>query len=249
MTLRAAVHAEWTKARTVRSLPVALLAHAVVVIGVSLGVVAGIGAGEAATPGYDATLLAFYGLNFGHVAVVVFAVLLTAGEYSRQTVHPSLVAVPRRGRFLAAKVLVGTALVLAVAVPTALLTLLGTQALLGPAAVGLGDPGVLRATLAAALYPTLLAVFCTGVGMLLRDQVAALGLLVPFFFLVTPVLELIPGLRTAAVFLPDRAGQVAVRLHTRPIDQFGPGTGLAVLALWALAAVILAWWVLRRRDA
>lgn len=108
---------------------------------------------------------------------------------------------------------------------------------------------MLRATLAAAPYPTLLEVFCMGVGMLLRDQVAALGVLIPFFFLVTPVLELIPVLRTAAQFLPDRAGQVAVRLHGRPVDEFGPLTGLAVLALWALAAVLVAWWVLRRRDA
>lgn len=249
MTLLAAVHAEWTKIATVRSLPLALLTYAVVVSGVSVGVVSSIGPLEAATPDYDPTLVAFYGLNFGHVAVVVFAVLLTAGEYSRQTLHPSLVAVPRRGRFLAAKVAVGTALVLAVAAPTALVTLAGTQAFLGDAAVGPGDPGVLRATLAAVLYPTLLGVFCMGVGMLLRDQVAALGLLIPFFFLVTPVLELIPGLRTAAVFLPDRAGQVAVRLHSRPIDLFGPVTGLAVLTLWALAAVLAAWWVLRRRDA
>ena len=45
---------------------------------------------------------------------------------------------------------------LAVVVPTALGTLAGTQALLGSAAVDLGTPGVLRATLAAAPYPTLL---------------------------------------------------------------------------------------------
>lgn len=88
-----------------------------------------------------------------------------------------------------------------------------------------------------------------GVGMLLRDQLAALALLVPFFFLVSPVLELIPVLRSVAVFLPDRAGQVAIRLHSQPIDVFGPLTGLAVLALWAAVAVLTAWWVLRRRDA
>jgi ABC-2 type transport system permease protein len=182
VTLLAAVHAEWTKVSTVRSLPMALLAYAVVVTGVSVGVVAGSGSGEAASANYDAAVLAFYGLNFGHVAVVVFAVLLTAGEYSRQTIHPSLVAVPRRGRLLAAKVAVGAALVFAVAVPTALATLAGTQALLGSAAVGLDDPGMARATLAAALYPTLLAVSCTGIAMVVRDQVAALGLLIPFFF-------------------------------------------------------------------
>jgi ABC-2 type transport system permease protein len=69
------------------------------------------------------------------------------------------------------------------------------------------------------------------------------------FFLVSPVLELVPGLQRVAVFLPDRAGQVALRLHERPIDVFGPAVGLLVLAAWAAAAVLGAWWLVRRRDA
>jgi ABC-2 type transport system permease protein len=88
-----------------------------------------------------------------------------------------------------------------------------------------------------------------GVGVMLRDQTAALSLLVPFFFLVSPVLELVPGLRRAAVFLPDRAGEVAVRLHGRPVDVFGPAVGLAILAAWAALAVLGAHLVLGRRDA
>jgi ABC-2 type transport system permease protein len=88
-----------------------------------------------------------------------------------------------------------------------------------------------------------------GIGVMVRDQTAALSLLAPLFFLVSPVLELVPGLRRVAVFLPDRAGEVAVRLHSRPIDVFGPVVGLVVLAAWAAAAVLGAWLVLRRRDA
>jgi ABC-2 type transport system permease protein len=87
------------------------------------------------------------------------------------------------------------------------------------------------------------------VGMLVRDSAGALTVLVPFFFLVSPLLELVPVLQRIAVFLPGRAGAIAVRVHSRPIDVFGPVTGLAVLALWAVGAVLAAWWVLRRRDA
>ncbi len=85
--------------------------------------------------------------------------------------------------------------------------------------------------------------------MVLRDQALAIGLLVPFFLLLSPLLELVPVLQRAAVFLPDRAGAVAVRLHSRPVDVFGPLVGVAVLTLWAVAAVLAAWWALRRRDA
>ena len=132
---------------------------------------------------------------------------------------------------------------------TAVLTFVVTQQLLGPSGVSIGTPGMARSLVAAALQPTLLAVFCMGVGMVLRDQAGALSLLIPFFFLVAPLLELVPVLQRAAVFLPDRAGAVAVRLHSRPIDVFGPVTGLAVSAAWAAAAALAAWWVLRRRDA
>ena len=251
MTLTSALRAEWIKATTVWSTRLALGAFFLTVAGVSTGVVAAIGVKQAQRDGqqFDPGVLAFYGLNFGHVAAIVVAVLLTGGEYTRRTIHASLAAVPRRGVFLAAKLAVGAGLVLVAAAVTAVVTLLATQTFMGHYAVTLATPGMLRATIAAALYPTLLAVVCMGVGVMMRDQTAALSLLIPFFFLVSPVLELVPGLRRAAVFLPDRAGQVAVRLHSRPIDVFGPVVGLFVLAAWAAAAVLCAWLVLRRRDA
>lgn len=251
MTLTAALRSEWIKATTLWSTRVALAGYAVVVVAVSTGVAAAIGVDQARLDGdgYDPGVLAFYGLNFGHVAVIAFAVLLTAGEYTHRTVHASLTAVPRRGVFLTAKVAVGAGLVLATATVTAVVTLLATQAFMGRYAVTLATPGMLRITVAAALYPTLLAVVCMGVASMLRDQTAALSLLVPLFFLVSPVLELVPGLQRVAVFLPDRAGQVALRLHERSIDVFGPAVGLLVLAAWAAAAVLGAWWLVRRRDA
>jgi ABC-2 type transport system permease protein len=245
----AAVRAEWIKASTLWSVRLCLLGFALAVVGIGAGVAASIGREEAAEPGYDPGTIAFYGLNVGHVAVIVLAVLLTAGEYARHTIQTSLLAVPRRGVLLTAKLTVGAGLVLPVAAGSAAITVAVTQRLLGSAGVALWAPGVLRSTVAAALYPTLLAVLCMAVGLLLRDQTATLGFLVPFFFLVSPLLELVPGLRRVAVFLPDRAGEVAVRLHGRPIDVFGPLAGLAILAAWAASVALLAWWVLGRRDA
>jgi ABC-2 type transport system permease protein len=245
----AALRAEWRRTAALRSSWWVLAAYVTAVVGIGAGVTAALGRAQAATPGYDpAGDLAFYGINFGHVAVITFAVLRSAGEWSRRTAATSLVAVPRRGAFLAAKLAVTTGLVLAAGAVSAAAALAATQAQLGPAAVTLGTPGVLRATVAAALYPALLAVVCTAAGVVLRDQGAALGLLVPFFFLVSPLLELVPGLRHVAVWLPDRSGEIAIRLHSRPLDPFGPLAGLGVLALWAAGAALLAWWDLRRRD-
>ncbi|MGY1742910.1 MULTISPECIES: hypothetical protein [unclassified Blastococcus] len=64
----------------------------------------------------------------------------------------------------------------------------------------------------------------------------------------SPLLELLPVLQRVAVFLPDRAGAVAVRVHPSEVDVFGPVTGLAIPALWAVVGGLTAWWGLPRRD-
>jgi ABC-2 type transport system permease protein len=247
--LAAAVRAEWIKAVTVRSTSFALLSFFLSAAGISIAVVASVGAHEASEPSYDPSVIAFYGLNFGHIAIIALAVLLTAGEYSARTAHTTFLAVPRRGQLLAAKLIVGMGLVAATSTVTAFVMLFGTQTQLGSAAVSLSSPGMARSTLCAVLYPTLLAAVCMAAGLLMRDAATALSLLVPFFFLVSPVMELIPGLQRIAVFLPDRAGAIAVRTHSRPVDIFGPIAGLLILTAWAVAAACLAYWISRRRDA
>jgi ABC-2 type transport system permease protein len=248
-TMTAAMRAEWIKAATLKSTWIGLSVFVLVVVGISVGVVASVGEQEAAQPDYDAGTIAFYGLNFGQVALITVAVLLTAGEYGRRTIHTSLVAVPQRGVFLVSKVAVATLMIFVTAAVTALVTFVGTQALLGSSAVTLATPGMARATLAAALYPTLLAVFCMGVALMMRDQATAISVLIPFFFLVSPLLQLVPVVSEAAAYLPDRAGARALQQHGEAAAAYGPLTGLAILALWAAAALLGAWWVLRRRDA
>lgn len=247
--LAPALRAEWIKATTLRSTWLCLGLFIIGVAGIGTAVVASVGDLEVRQPDYDPSTIAFYGLNFGHVALIVLAVLLTAGEYTRHTIHASLVAVPNRAAFLTAKLSVGAGLVFmasAVAVP---LTLFTARAVLGPAAIPLTEPAMLRSAAAAVLYVTLFAVLCMNFAMLIRNQTAAIGLLVPFFFLLSPLLELVPGVQKVAAFLPDRAGATALRFESRPTELFGPLTAIGVVILWAAASSICAGWMLRRRDA
>ena len=123
------------------------------------------------------------------------------------------------------------------------------QGLLGHRGVSLGDPGVLRAVLAGALYPALISLFALGVATMLRRQTLALGILVPFFFLVSTILQAIPGVTKATQFLPDQAGQRAMQIHHQVKDAYGPLTGLLIIVLWTAASLLGGWLVLRRRDA
>ncbi|HEY9493831.1 MAG TPA: ABC transporter permease [Intrasporangium sp.] len=247
--LAPALRAEWIKATSLRSIWLCLAIFVVGVAGIGIAVVASIGDVEARQPDYDPSTVAFYGLNFGHVAVIVLAVLLTAGEYNRHTIHASLVAVPKRAAFLAAKLGVGAVLVLLASAFAVPLTLLTARAVLGPTAVPVTEPAMLRSAVAAVLYVTLLTVLCMNIAMLIRNQAGAIGLLVPFFFLLSPLLELVPVVQEAAAFLPDRAGATALRLESRPTDPFGPLTAMGVVICWAVASGIGAWAALRHRDA
>ncbi|MFJ9027377.1 hypothetical protein ACIRQP_02405 [Streptomyces sp. NPDC102274] len=53
-------------------------------------------------------------------------------------------------------------------------------------------------------------------------------------------------LKTASEYMPSEAGTV---LMTQDSDPYSGGTALVVLILWALAAIVGGYAVLRRRDA
>ncbi|MFJ5232891.1 hypothetical protein ACIQBJ_23710 [Kitasatospora sp. NPDC088391] len=187
-----------------------------------------------------------YGLNFGQVAVVCLGILLIGQEYASGTLAASLAAVPDRARLLRAKLLLGAGLGLAVGLATVAGQLAATLATVG---LDLGTPGLGRALAAAVLYHPLLLLLCLSLTTALRNQTAALGLLSPLFFLGTTALTAIPGLREAAVYLPDRAGRYALLLADSPDVPFGHLTGLLLMAAWTAAATLLGRHVLLHHDA
>lgn len=246
---------EWTKVKTVRSTLVTLLAAFAVTV--ALGAVICLVTNsqwstftEQDKLTFDATSTSFSGVFLGQLAVIVFAVLVVGNEYSSGMIRVTLSAVPQRSSLLLAK----TAAVLGLVLPVSLLTsftafYLG-QALLGDHGVSLGDSGVLRAVLGMALYMTFIALFSLGVGFMLRKPVLSLGLLMPFFFLISPILIHVPGAKDVARYFPDSAGsrmaQVADHSSTVP---YGPLTAFFICLAWALAALAGGYLLFRERDA
>lgn len=249
--LSAAVDAEWTKVRTVRGPRWNLFAGfaATVALGALLSYFMGRNFSPTAGAPFEPVRTAFGGLVLGQLAMVVLGVTLIGGEYSSGMIRLSLAAVPDRGVFFLAKATVLGAVTLAVGLVTAFTAFFVGQGLLGDHGVSLGDPGVLRAVLVGALYPTLISLFALGAATMLRRQTLALGILIPFFFLVSTILQAVPGVTRATQFLPDQAGQRALQVHHQTKDAFGPLTGLLITVLWVAAALLGGWLVLRRRDA
>jgi len=246
---------ELTKLRTVRSTAWTLLSACTVTVLLALcfsllsryasGQLA---SGEAADPTGDPVFTSFAGMVLGQLAMVVFGVLAVSGEYSSGLISTSLHAVPRRGLLLGCKAAVVGGAALLTGLVTSFTSYAVGQAALGPYGTSLGEPGVLRAVFGAGLYMALLAVFAMGAATVLRSPLLALGLLMPFFFLVSPILGSLPRTQVVAQYFPDSAGMRIAQVEQLP-GALGPWTGLGILVLWTAAAVVAAVVALRNRDA
>ncbi|WP_371478473.1 ABC transporter permease [Kitasatospora sp. NBC_00315] len=243
MTTTAVLRSEWTKITTLRSLWLTPLASLLLTVGATFAVNAALGKVDRSLT-VDPSVGIHYGLNFGQALLVCFAVLLLGQEFNSRTIDTSLLAVPRRGLLYGGKLAVGTAVGLVVGMA-------GTAGAFGSyAGLGFGDwqgPAAARSMAAGCLYPALLVVLCFGVTGMLRNLTAAMGLLVPTVFLLSPLLSGVPGVRRAVQFLPDRAGQYALRYHDDPQVAYGHWTGLLIMAGWAAAAAYGGWRSLHRR--
>ncbi|WP_030865415.1 ABC transporter permease [Streptomyces sp. NRRL S-37] len=235
------LRAEWLKIRTVRSLPGALFA--LFAATTAFSAIAGVS--ETSDPEFDPLFMALSGVAPGQIAAISFGAMAVAAEYHNGALRLSLAAVPRRGRWFAAKATAIAVPTLAVSLLTALAALLVARAGLGEAASGLTPAEQIRGVVGCAVYLTLMALFAAGLATLLRSGAATLSVLIPFILVVSFVIGDAAG--TVADFLPDRAGQVV--LYETHDGTLGPWPGLAVTALWTAAALAAGAWSLRRRDA
>jgi ABC-2 type transport system permease protein len=251
----AVLQSEWTKVRSVRSTVWTLVAAlgATVIISGLLCLLTNVqwkNIDEGGRRTFDPTSASLSGLILGQLALIVFGVLVISSEYSTGMIRTSLAAVPQRGTFYAAKVAVTGVLALVVGMTTSFLSFFIGQALLGSHDTSISDTGVLRAVFGGGIYMTLMVLFAVGVATILRSPMLSLGILMPFFFLISPILAAVPGAKIVARYFPDRAGSKIMQVVS--VDDgrpYGPWAGLVIMVVWVAAALIGGYVVLKRRDA
>lgn len=236
------LHSEWLKIRTLRSLLGALFA--LFAATTAFSAIAGVS--ETSDPEFDPLFMALSGVAPGQIAAISFGAMAVSSEFHGGGLRVSLAAVPRRGRWFAAKLVAIAVPTLVVGLVTAFTALLAARAGLGDAASGLSSGEEVRGVVGCAVYLTLMALFAAGVTALLRSGVAAISLIVPLLLVVSFVIGDAAGAGVAD-FLPDRAGQVV--LYETHDGALGPWSGLAVTGLWTGAALLAGAWSVRRRDA
>ena len=204
---------------------------------------------------------------FGVLAVVIVLIavgaLFMTSEFKRGLVRTTFLANPRRGRMLAAKVVVLAAVSFGVGLVSSLvaffiaLPLMRDRGWRPPAfpPPALTDPAVIRVLLTTALFVSAAALFALGVAAITRHSAAAIGGVIALVVLPLLIASFLPAgaarllmqLTPAGGFATQRAKPPTATL-VDPSAMISPWWGLAVTGLWAAAALAGAWWLLRRRD-
>jgi ABC-2 type transport system permease protein len=256
-----ALHAEWTKLRTVSGPSWLLLAVAVLTVVISTAAVGATHCPVTMQCAVDTTKLSLTGIQFGQAVVAILAVLAICNEYSTGMIRVTLAAMPRRWTVLAAKATIIAGLVLAAGVVAALGSVLAGQLILpghgftaarGFHPISLSYGPTLRAAGGSVLYLALIALLSLGIAAIVRDSAVSIGAVLAVLYVFPLVLAFVTSTqwqRRLERWAPTTAGltiQDTTGLHSLAIS---PWDGLGVLAIWAGAALLAGGLVLRLRDA
>jgi ABC-type transport system involved in multi-copper enzyme maturation permease subunit len=238
----------------------------------SAGVITVTGSGDIAPEtanGSGASLRnALTGSFAGLIALIVVAAMFITAEYRRGLIRVSLTASPRRGRLLACKVIVIGAVSFITGLIAAIATIAVGEHTLRAAGIPLlpiPAPTLVRMITGTALLLAVAAVLALAIGTILRRSATAVAtvivvIFIPYLFAIVPNLlplsaeDWLLRITPAAGFAVQQAfpQYSQVSADYRPSAGYyplAPWAGFAVECAWAVAALILAGYLLRRRDA
>jgi ABC-2 type transport system permease protein len=255
-----ALRAEWSKLLTVPG-PSWLLAAVVgLTVAVSAAADAATRCPASMTCSVDTVRLSLTGIQLGEAVVAILAVLPICNEYSTGMIRLTLAAIPRRPTVLAAKVGTITGLVLVAGIFAVLGSLVagclilpghGFTAARGFTELSLTHGPTLRAAVGSVLYLLLIAALSMGIAAIVRDSAVSIGLALGVLY-VFPVVASFIGEQTwrhrIERYTPMAGLNIQATTGLRWL-AIGPWSGLGVLALWALTALLAGGLLLRLRDA
>ncbi|MFG3438025.1 ABC transporter permease subunit [Nonomuraea sp. NPDC047897] len=242
------LRSEWTKIRSVRSTVWTLAITALLMVGLGALLSGSVAASEdGPVDPVSATRISLSGIMLASMGTAALGVLVISGEYRTGAIRTTLMAVPRRLKLLAGKIIVFTAVALTVSMAAALASFLIGQAILDGAT--LGDPGTVQAVAGTGLYLTACGLFGLALGALIRHTPGAIVSAVALILVLPPLTNGLPGRWGQLVrdhFTSNAGMEVAFPSEA---NQLGPWSGFGVYLAWIAIVLIPAAVLLRRRDA
>ena len=252
------IRAEWTKLRTLRSTLWTMLVATISMAGLGPLIAAvQMSRWDRMDPGerlhFDAINTGVGGWHFAQLAIGILGVLVISGEYSTGMIRSSLMAVPRRLPVLWAKLTVFALVTFVVVLIATLVSFFAVQAIVTQHHVqhSISDPGALRTVVGAALFLSVLAIMCVGLGGLLRNTAGGIAAFVGLLFVLPGISAILPSSVNDSIspYLPLNAGTTIVSHSFDSSHHLSPWGGFALFCGYAAVAVVAAAITLKRRDA
>jgi len=203
---------------------------------------------------------------FGQLIFVILSILVITNEYSSGMIRSTFTTAPRRGKVVMAKILVISILCLIV-FGISLTTGWSLGHLIQQNSLGtdlsLTSATSLRILGGFMVEMILVAVFCFGLGAIIRSTPGSIGAAVGIILVLPIAIGVLTGqisttqseatgwrkwLQDVSAFLPTNAGGTVVQVHPAADAILSPWQGIGVLGAWTVASVVGALLVTWRRD-
>jgi ABC-2 type transport system permease protein len=235
--MRSLVSAELLKLRSTRSawIPCAVALVIAVIAVVASTSMAGHGGDTHLSPAALPALLRGSGGQIVDGAVLLCWIVLSAGEFRHRTAVTTFLAEPNRLRVVAAKLIAAAVTGAAVGLLAEALGAASSAAVLSAHHVPLawGQPGVLGAVVAVPLLAALFGMLGVGLGLLLRNTAAALGLALMWAFAVEGIIPALMHAPGMVRWLPEAAANAVLHGASPAAATLSAGAALAVLVGYA----------------
>jgi ABC-2 type transport system permease protein len=249
----AAVRSEWRKLLATRSLVVLVVLSIAAAGGLAVLVASVVPlsdlAGEGLESSQERSTVLVGGMGIARFLIGSLGVLVIGQEFRFATIRVTFTAEPRRGRVLAAKAIVVSAVSLVTALVGIVIAIGAGAAILSARGsdVAVGDADVIRTLVGWVLTTVLYGLAGLALGTVLRQPVGGIVLLVAWRMLVETIIGGV--FPRVGAWLPFSAADTVLAVVASegpgPVGWWGVGYLAAVIAALAAAGAVL----LQRRDA
>ena len=186
----------------------------------------------------------------GYIFSVVVGIIVITTEYRHFTSRPTFLLEPRRARVIAAKLVVAAGVGLLYGVACVAVSLAITVPWLSAKGVAIGWQvnGLIVVMLGALGVVAIFAVVGVGVGVLFRNQIAAVITVLAYLFVVEPLIAVIPVVKEAYRYLPGAAGDALTGVARNQSLLLANWQGGLLLLGWGLVFALLGLVITTRRD-
>ena len=250
---RNVIRGEWIKFWSIRSTSITLIAAGIVTVAFGMIFSAVAESGTATGPAAGLTNpvdVALGAVSLTAMVIGVLGVMFVAGEYATGLIRTAYAAVGRRARVIRAKVAVVGAAVFGVAAVSVTAAVAAGQAVYAGSEATIPIADVLDVIFGTTVYLTGIALIGVALGFILRSTAAGIGTLVGAVFIGPNLLNLLPDSITDHFlrYLPSEAGSAMMSQVSDP-ELLSTGAAYAVFAAWVVGLLVVAGFLVRRRDA